>query len=168
MAVTTINTISKAWIENFENYITQQLERDIEDISKENEQVFADANREQLLEGKDGQGEYLPTYHDDPFGYFNGNRFAAEKYAEYKATKSPNPSKPYNVMDGYIDGTYHSTIDGIVQGGSVYLISDSPIYPEFMRATNGLAHMINNEHATIIFNNVIHPELLIKIQMDKL
>lgn len=65
--------------------------------------------KEQLFEGIGADGEYIrPFYSEDP--YFKSAESAA-KYARYKQKITPNPVRPIDVPNLFINGKYvHDTL----------------------------------------------------------
>lgn len=123
-------------------------------VSAENKEIFAEANKSQLLAGKDRRGEDMPRYRDDP--YFE-NAQKAQEYEDWKTKISPSPDKDPGVMDLYIDGTYHNTIQSDVIGNKVDIKSSSQIYPDIMFKTGGMAHGVNPDSARLLWKHVIGP-----------
>ena len=126
-------------------------------FSKGEVQVFsADLNRRQLLAGENSADGSLPLYVDDPF--FK-TLAAAERYASWKSNISPNTEKPKGVMDFYINGAFHKTIQGVMKNNELIIKSDSDIANSIMGKTRGLALGLNlesrNELAKLILPIII-------------
>jgi len=101
---------------------------------KENEEKFAEINREQMLAGKNADGGNLPKYVDDP--YFK-SRESALRYEAWKARISPNAQKPRGVMDFYINGKFHGTVNVQTSGFSIVYKTDSNISASVDSKTGG-------------------------------
>lgn len=82
--------------------------QEMQGIVHEYVDVLADLQREQMSEGRGVDGEYIrPFYSEDP--YFK-TAFAAEKYAEWKQKITPNPKRPKDVPNLFINGYFYSTL----------------------------------------------------------
>lgn len=101
----------------------------------------ADLNREQLLSGRGADGELLPRYVDDPF--FKSPE-SALRYQKWKSTISPG-EKPADVMDFYIDGTFHRTIKFRKDDEGIMTFSESQIVGSVQRKTGNQALGLNDE-----------------------
>lgn len=85
-------------------------------IITENSDSVLDLIRGQLLEGKDGNGDYLyPTYSTDP--YFKSTE-AATNYAKWKKDLFPG-NRPEDVPNLIIRGDFHQAIVLSVSGDQV-------------------------------------------------
>ena len=95
----------------------------------DNASVAADAVREQLYSGLDGEGKYLsPTYDDDPFFEEKGRWYHRSKgYKQWKNDITPPTSgvmltlqpRPDNVPNLYINGLFHSEIFATMNGDAL-------------------------------------------------
>lgn len=103
---------------------------------EENKEEIPDLNRAQLLLGLGADGNLLPKYVDDPF--FKSKE-SALRYQKWKKKISPNTSKPEEVMDFYINGAFHNTIELIPGADGFDLTSNSPIASSVQGKTNDLA-----------------------------
>jgi hypothetical protein len=101
----------------------------------------ADLNREQLLSGRGADGELLPRYVDDP--WFKSPE-SALRYQKWKSTISPG-EKPADVMDFYIDGTFHRTIKFRKDDEGITTISESQIVGSVQRKTSNQALGLNDK-----------------------
>lgn len=88
------------------------------------EAKIIELNKNQMLAGIGSDGQALPRYVDDPF--FKSIE-AAERYAAWKEKISPNKSKDVEVMDFYITGQFHSTIEMKNEDTYFIMSSDSQI-----------------------------------------
>jgi hypothetical protein len=111
--------------------------------------------REQLLLGTDGNGDSLPRYVDDPF--FKSLEHA-KAYQKWKEKVSPNPAKDKEVMDLYINGTFHNTIKflDVVEDG-ILVDADFTIFGDDLRRYS--TNLIGINETTI---DKIIPELKTK------
>jgi hypothetical protein len=102
-----------------------------------------DMNREQLLSGHGADGEDLPRYVDDP--YFKSKE-SAERYRDWKRNISPNSDKDPEVMDFFITGLFHNTIQVKAASEGIQLYSTSPIIKDVQQKTNDNALGITREN----------------------
>lgn len=82
--------------------------KELETIVEQNAETIADLQRDQMLEGRGVDGEYIrPFYSEDP--YFKSVE-AAERYAEWKERITPNPQRPKDVPNLIINGAFHNSL----------------------------------------------------------
>lgn len=112
---------------------------------------IADLNREQLLSGENADGESLPRYVDDP--YFTSVE-AALRYQAWKSHISIG-DKPAEVMDFYIDGTFHRTIKFKRDDEGFFTESNSPIANSVQNKTQGKALGINDESLEELYPDIL-------------
>ena len=104
-----------------------------------NQDAVIRLNRLQLLAGKNKYDEWLPRYVDDP--YFK-NPDSAVRYENWKERISPNKNKPKGVMDFFINGYYHNSIQFQLAGKESYrLYSKNVLSASINRKTNGGEHL---------------------------
>lgn len=83
-------------------------------IVENNVATLADLQREQMLEGRSVDGDYIrPFYSEDP--YFKTAE-AAKHYAEWKQRISPHPDRPLDVPNLFINGYFHKSLFAKVSG----------------------------------------------------
>ncbi len=109
------------------------------DIMQQHEQELADYNRMQLYKGLDADGNFLsPKYSEDPF--FKSKESAA-RYAQWKKDITPDPDRPLDVPNLFINGYYHFSIIAVVRGNVVEFVSNNAIGDSIKRKykrANGL------------------------------
>jgi len=77
-------------------------------IIGEKTEMLAELQSEQWMEGRGVDGEYIrPYYSENP--YFK-NKDAAVRYARWKQKITPNPERPFDVPNLYINGYLHSSV----------------------------------------------------------
>lgn len=126
----------------------------------EKEQNLADLQKFQLSDGLNNKGGYLPRYIDDP--YFTSME-AALRYQEWKNSISPNPDKPAEVMDFFINGFTYSKTKVKVRGMEMIFSNTSPWAAEIDRKTNYSWLGFNEETALEAFEYYIRPLLVKRI-----
>src|SRR6185437_364222 len=83
-------------------------------IVEDNTDAIADLQREQMLEGRGVDGEYIrPFYSENPFFKKPG---AAQRYAEWKQKITPNAKRPLDVPNLFINGKFHDSLSAKVDG----------------------------------------------------
>ena len=120
-------------------------------VEKTLKKSIADLNREQLLKGQGADGESLPRYVDDP--WFKSTE-SALRYQKWKSYISPG-DKPIDVMDFFIDGTFHKTIKFKKDEEGFFTISNSEIVGSVQSKTNNNALGINDESLEQIMPEII-------------
>lgn len=96
--------------------------QELELIVEENKDMLANLQREQMMEGRGADGEYIrPFYSEDP--YFKTPE-AAKLYAEWKQRSFPNPKRPLDVPNLYINGYFHRSIFAKVSGQEFILTTN--------------------------------------------
>mgnify|MGYP003642766729 CR=1 FL=1 len=117
----------------------------------------ADLNRTQLVDGFGSNDKNLPLYVDDDF--FK-TRAHAEAYQSWKKRISPSKTKPEGVMDFYINGQFHDTIETAFSTKGIILESGSEISDSVMDKSNnqalGLTTESRNELAKKILPSIIN------------
>jgi len=83
------------------------------DVIVENKDELLALNKEQLLEGKNNEGGDMPSYLNDP--YFKSLK-SAQAYSDWKDEITPNPKRKKGVMNLFIVGTYHDSIELTIEG----------------------------------------------------
>lgn len=138
-------------LQDFNVYATMRT------IVKRNERAFADSTRFRLLAGLDRNDAYLPKYTSDPF--FKSIE-AANNYARWKAYISPNKEKPADVMDFYISGDYHRTINASLNGNIIDIYSNARINSDINDKTNDKALGVSPNQADELMDKILFDELL--------
>lgn len=135
----------EALLNKFANLATLDQNQVIHDIIEKPEvkELIPEMNREQLLAGVGADSQSLPKYTDD--SHFKTVK-AAEAYQSWKKHVSPNKSKPIDVMDFYIDGTFHDTIDVQNNEDNFTLISPSAIADDVESKTSNQSLGLTNEN----------------------
>lgn len=83
-------------------------------IVEDHTELLADLQRDQMLEGRGVDGEYIrPYYSENP--YFKTPE-AAARYAKWKSIITPNPQRPEDVPNLIINGMFHDSIFAKVSG----------------------------------------------------
>ncbi len=126
--------------------ITRKFNIGLKDIfrvfdSPQVEDMIERLNREQLLAGKNADGGDLMRYVDDPF--FKTVE-AALRYKEWKKGISPNKLKDDDIMDFYINGQFHESINAEFKKDGIDIFSTSNIEGSFERKTDGLGFGLND------------------------
>jgi len=116
-------------------------------------------NKQQLLLGKDAIGDDLMRYVDDPF-FKSMNQAIA--YQNWKSKISPNKSKNVQVMDFYINGYFHNSIDIDIFNDSLNIFSNTDIEVSFENKTHNQGFGLN-DYSRIKLFEYIKPLLLKRI-----
>lgn len=82
---------------------------------------IAELNRWQMGKGLGYDGEYMPSYLNDPF--FE-TRQQAVGYMLYKKKVSPNTQKPVDIIDYYVNGYTHDRVVATISGSDVTMIAN--------------------------------------------
>lgn len=113
------------------------------DIAVEDSEILVDMNKQQMLDGLGNDDKYLPTYASDP--YFKTPQ-QAQGYENWKAKISTSRTKPKGVMDGYINGKFHSSIEfRLMARQRLHFYSNTQVGKELDRWTEGRIYGLNNE-----------------------
>lgn len=103
-------------------------ERVIVGIIDDNKEKIVDLQKEQLLEGMGADGQYIrPFYSENPYFKSLG---AAMRYAKWKQVISPNPKRPEDVPNLFINGYLHNSLFVDIQGQTVDIDSTVPFADE--------------------------------------
>jgi hypothetical protein len=95
---------------------------EVERIVDENKDVLTDLQRDQMMEGRSVDGDYIrPYYSENP--YFK-SAAAALKYAEWKQEITPNELRPLDVPNLYINGRFHNSLKTVMNGDEFSIESD--------------------------------------------
>ena len=105
-------------LDNLEKFMEELKAFDARDelasIVEAHTDLIIDMQSDQWMEGRGVDGEYIrPFYSENP--YFKTPE-AAERYAKWKQKITPNPQRPVDVPNLYINGYLHSTLYAIVTG----------------------------------------------------
>jgi hypothetical protein len=122
---------------------------------------MVELNKEQMLAGKNKQGGYLPRYVDD--NYFKSTA-AALRYQRWKSYISPNKSKPVEVMDFFIVGYYHRTVEIKVLSQGYELFSDAGFANSIESKTSGTHLGLNAESRVILLDDGFRDKLRKRIE----
>jgi hypothetical protein len=130
---------------------------------EETAEVIADYNREQLLQGRDSEGNFLsPKYSEDPF--FKSPE-SAKRYAEWKASIEPKRDKPFDVPNLYITGKFHNTIKVDVDSENLKFHSDDSNAKSIeMKFNRDKVYGLNDETKGQYIDEVYFPRLRDKIE----
>lgn len=89
----------------------QELEKIVEDHADD----ITDLQREQMLEGRGVDGDYIrPFYSENPWFKKPG---AAQRYAQWKQKITPNPQRPLDVPNLTVTGVFHDSLSAKVTSG---------------------------------------------------
>ena len=114
-----------------------------------NKTTLEDIQRDQMLSGKDKNGEWLrPFYSENPYFKKPG---AAYRYAKWKSHISPNKQKPFDVPDLFIVGFYHKSVEINISGDKFKF-----------RGTAPFAFNVENVHKTALGLNLDSRTIFIK------
>lgn len=95
----------KQLIDDLDKFDSHQV---LLEIVEKNQEVIVDLQSEQWLEGRGVDGDFIrPFYSENP--YFK-TRDAATRYARWKAKITPNPERPFDVPNLYINGYLHGSL----------------------------------------------------------
>ncbi len=143
-------------------------QKEVVDIIEANTDLIVEMQSDQWMEGRGVDGEFLrPFYSENP--YFKSKESAA-RYAKWKQKITPNPQRPDDVPNLYINGYLHSLLYADVYGeGSLDAMlkidSDAPFAPKvFSVHKNALG--LNEEKRLLFAENVTLPEFK-KILQEK-
>lgn len=97
--------------------------KELEEIVEDHADDIADLQREQMLEGKGVDGQYIrPFYSENPFFKTPG---AAERYALWKQKITPNSNRPVDVPNLIVVGVFHKSLSAKVSGGLFEIQTDA-------------------------------------------
>lgn len=89
--------------------------QELQTIVEDNTDTIVDLQREQMLEGRGVDGEYIrPFYSENPYFKKPG---AAQRYAEWKQKITPNAKRPIDVPNLTINDTFHNSLSADVESG---------------------------------------------------
>jgi len=130
-------------------------------IVEDNKDKLADLQREQMMEGRGADGEYIrPFYSEDP--YFK-TPLAAKEYAEWKQRSFPNPKRPFDVPNLYINGYFHRSIFAIVSANEFTLTTNvelgDKVFDEHPNAQG-----LDEEKKMYFAENVTMPAIMLKLK----
>jgi hypothetical protein len=99
-------------LDNFKSLIDKltafDFGQEMTNIVEDNEEKIADLQREQMLEGRGVDGDYIrPFYSENPYFKRPG---AALRYAQWKQKITPNPKRPLDVPNLFITGVFHDSL----------------------------------------------------------
>ena len=97
---------------------------------------IVDANKQQMTEGLNIDGNFFMRYVDDP--YFK-SREKAIAYQNWKSKISKSKSKPKEVMDFFINGYFHNSLDVQFNSDSFELNSNAYFENSIQSKTNDKA-----------------------------
>jgi len=82
--------------------------QELQEIVADSAESLVELQRQQMLEGRGEDGEFIrPFYSENP--YFKSVE-AAARYAAWKQKITPNPKRPLDVPNLFIDGTLHKSL----------------------------------------------------------
>jgi len=137
-------------------------QKEYETIIEDNAEIIVDLNRDQMMEGRGVDGEFLrPYYSENP--YFKTPESAA-RYARWKQKITPNPQRPLDVPNLFINGYLHGSLYGKVTGKDTLYTqfeveSDVPFAESAFRVhKNALG--LNAEKRLLFAEEILLPEFL--------
>jgi hypothetical protein len=119
---------------------------------------IASLNRSQMTKGLGNDGEYMPTYLEDPF--FK-TRAQAIGYMNYKRKVSPNTQKPAEVRDYYINGYTHIRVQPVVGGNDVTMVANVK-WADKMKQARALG--LNDDSIKELRHNELYPRLAAQLR----
>lgn len=132
------------------------LKQEIIKIVGENTELLAELQTMQWDEGRGVDGEFIrPFYSENP--YFR-TPDAAKKYATWKQKAFPNPQRPYDVPNLYINGYLWKSLYAEVKGEEFEIESAAP-FADDVFATHKNARGLNPDSMAKFSERVILPNL---------
>lgn len=130
-------------------------EKEVATIIEGHTDKLADLQRDQWMEGRGVDGEYIrPFYSENP--YFKSPE-AAARYAKWKAKITPNPQRPEDVPNLYINGYLHDSLYAEVVGDTFKIDSDVSFSQDaFEVHKNALG--LDEEKRLLFAENITLPE----------
>jgi len=98
------------------------FEKEQQEIVADNSEKLVELQREQMLEGRGIDGEYIrPFYSENP--YFKTPE-AAKRYAAWKKRITPNDKRPEDVPNLFVDGTLHRSLFAKVENQTFSILTN--------------------------------------------
>lgn len=117
-------------------------------------------NRQQLYDGLDQDGRYLsPRYSEDPFFKSSEDAF---RYAEWKQQITPNPNRPFDVPNLFINGQFHYSRQLRIVDKRLVFESDDHNSPDIVRKYKNIDGL--TPKSVLWFReNELYPDMLQKL-----
>lgn len=127
----------------------------LQEIVENNLELLADLQRDQWMEGRGGDGEFIrPYYSENP--YFKTPE-SAKKYAKWKQIITPNPQRPEDVPNLFINGYLHSSLYTSLRQDVFDITSDVDFAPKVFDVHKN-AQGLNEEKRLLFAENITLPE----------
>jgi hypothetical protein len=132
-------------------------------VSDQGEKI-SDLQRDQMLEGRGVDGEYIrPYYSENP--YFKTPE-AAKRYAKWKQKITPNPQRPEDVPNLIINGYFHNLIFMRMNGEDEFEIDSEASFSDNVFNVHKNARGLNEEKRLLFAENITLPEFK-KVLLEK-
>lgn len=119
-----------------------------------NSETIADLQRDQMLEGRGADGEFIrPYYSENP--YFK-TKESAERYALWKEKITPNPQRPRDVPNLIINGYFHDSLSAKI-GDEMFEIETSASFGDDVFRVHKNAQGLNEEKRLLFIENITLP-----------
>lgn len=143
----------KSLIDNLQAFdFGQEMVKIVED----NTDTIADLQRDQMLEGRGVDGEYIrPFYSEDPWFKKPG---AAERYARWKQEITPNPQRPLDVPNLIVTGVFHDSLTAGVSGDE-FEINTSASFGEDVFTEHPTAQGLDEEKRLLFAETITLPSI---------
>jgi hypothetical protein len=130
--------------------------QELEKIVTENVAEIEELQRQQLLKGKDINGEWIrPFYSENPYFKKPG---AALKYAQWKQVITPNPERPLDVPNLYINGQFHNSLR-VEVADSEFRVDSDDYNAESIIGTHTTALGLDEEERREFAENITLPQI---------
>lgn len=139
-------------INNLKNFDEEQA---VIVIIEKNEEKIVDLQRDQMMEGRGVDGNFIrPYYSENP--YFKTAE-AAKKYAKWKAKITPNPQRPEDVPNLYINGYFHSSLFVKIMNDQFEIDTDADFGGDVFDVHKN-AQGLNEEKRLLFAENITIPQ----------
>jgi hypothetical protein len=130
-------------------------EAEVIQIVEENTAKIADMQRDQMLEGRGVDGDFIrPYYSENP--YFKTPE-AAKRYAKWKQKITPNPQRPEDVPNLTINNFFHNSLSSKVDGDEFEIETDAS-FGEDVFSVHKNARGLNEEKRLLFAENITLPK----------
>lgn len=141
-------------------YIQKNIYQMGADIAVNDSEILIQLNRDQMLDGLGNDDKHLPTYEEDPFFKTLAQ---AKGYENWKSKISRSRTKPRNVMDGYINGKFHASIEfKMMAKQRLKFYSSSKVGKDLGKYTNNRIYGLNSR-SIADYRHRFMPELAKKV-----
>jgi hypothetical protein len=126
-------------------------EKELQEIVSSHPEKLSDLQRDQMMEGRGVDGEFIrPFYSENP--YFKSKE-SADRYANWKQKITPNPQRPKDVPNLYINGYFHDSLYTKFMGNEFEMESNASFGDNVFNVHKNAQGL--NEEKRLLFLNVL-------------